>query len=360
MEQLIQKIYSTLQDYRADEKQPTLRISPERIKLWVNQFNENDRMFILSELSCILQKRYCSKDRAREFVLQFIEKMTNDLKYPNVQSFLHNAVFLDLQPIGKSQKKILELINELIQKNYGMSLLDCGSIAPKHFIYVDDILCTGNTLFQDIKEWAESSYVTNKTHLQAIENNEVDVTFVYLFLHIKNYRKKKAEFKNKLSAVIANKHRKYCLYEVDNSSDYYAVLDFVFPIDEVLSQIILDYKDKIIEEVDAYTISKAWKKVENDFFRTKGKPKKEVLFSSPENRIRFETIMLLKGIEILNNANTKLKTIRALGYSLPSQKNFGFGALYFTWRNVANNTPLVFWYRSSNFMPLFEKNQTNS
>ncbi|HNL07498.1 MAG TPA: hypothetical protein PKH93_07990, partial [Chitinophagales bacterium] len=235
-----------------------------------------------------------------------------------------------------------------------------GSIAPKHFIYVDDILCTGNTLFQDIKEWAESNYIMNKTHLQAIENNEIDIIFVYLFLHTKNYRKKRAEFKKKLSTHIANKHRKYCLHEVDNSSDYNAVLDFVFPIDEVLSQIILDYKDKVIEEVDDYTISKAWKKVENDFFRTKGKPKKEVLFSSPENRIRFETIILLKGIEILSNSNTKLKTIRALGYSLPSQKNFGFGALCFTWRNVANNTPLVFWYRSSTFMPLFEKNQTNS
>ncbi|HNL06224.1 MAG TPA: hypothetical protein PKH93_01550, partial [Chitinophagales bacterium] len=130
MEQLIQKIYSILQDYRTDEKQPTLTVSPERIKLWVNQFNENDRIFILNELSGILQKRYCSKDGAREFVLHTIEKMTNDLKYPDVQSFLLNSVFLDLQPLGKSQKKILELIDEQIQKNYGMNLLDCGSIAP--------------------------------------------------------------------------------------------------------------------------------------------------------------------------------------------------------------------------------------
>jgi hypothetical protein len=48
-----------------------------------------------------------------------------------------------------------------------------------------------------------------------------------------------------------------------------------------------------------------------------------------------------------------------LGFSLPAYKDFGFGTLCFTWRNIANNTPLVFWYKNKDFMPLFEKNQTS-
>jgi hypothetical protein len=46
--------------------------------------------------------------------------------------------------------------------------------------------------------------------------------------------------------------------------------------------------------------------------------------------------------------------MRALGYSLPSLKDFGFGALCFTWRNVPNNAPLVFWYSGGGFTPLFK------
>ena len=71
---------------------------------------------------------------------------------------------------------------------------------------------------------------------------------------------------------------------------------------------------------------------------------------------RLERIFLEKGIEILDNTESKAKQqMRALGYSLPSYKDFGFGALCFTWRNVPNNTPLVFWYAGGGFYPLFEK-----
>ena len=37
-----------------------------------------------------------------------------------------------------------------------------------------------------------------------------------------------------------------------------------------------------------------------------------------------------------------------------SLKNFGFGALCFTWRNIPNNTPLVLWYSYGGFTPLFK------
>ena len=67
-----------------------------------------------------------------------------------------------------------------------------------------------------------------------------------------------------------------------------------------------------------------------------------------------ENAFLLKGIQILDNANSQIPNIRALGYSLPSSKNFGFGALCFTWRNVPNNAPLVFWYSGGGFTPLFK------
>ncbi len=87
-------------------------------------------------------------------------------------------------------------------------------------------------------------------------------------------------------------------------------------------------------------------------------PHIEEFFTSIANRKRLEDIFLHRGITILNSANVSKPNIRALGYSLPTHKNFGFGALCFTWRNVANNCPIVFWYSGGGFIPLFVKHQT--
>ena len=76
-------------------------------------------------------------------------------------------------------------------------------------------------------------------------------------------------------------------------------------------------------------------------------------FNTANKREVGDLAFLRKGIEILEHTNVNNKNMRALGYSIPSLKNFGFGALCFTWRNVPNNTPLVFWYAGGGFTPLF-------
>ena len=55
MKQQIKEFYSIIKDYRKDIG---LGISKERITIWINQFPENDRVFILEELICIFKKRY--------------------------------------------------------------------------------------------------------------------------------------------------------------------------------------------------------------------------------------------------------------------------------------------------------------
>ena len=360
MEQLIQSIYEIVKDYRADEGRQNVMMTTERIKIWINQFEEIDREFILTELKSIFQKHYCSKDRAKYFLQQVIEKLTIDLNYPTKQDFLKNCIFLDLQPNGKSQKKMLTILEDLIRENYGLNLTDCGSIAKKHFVYIDDVLCTGNTLFQDVKEWSGGIYSEGKTNLQALKNNEVNLIFTYIFTHVKNYRKKNVEFRKRIDPEVENKHKLYRLHSINNSDDFTSELNLVLPLETELTEKVIEYKNKIVEEVDKYTDEKGWGRVAEEFYRASGRPQNETLFSSPENRKRFESILLLKGIEILSKAKVNLRTMKALGYSLPSQKNFGFGTLCFTWRNVANNTPLVFWYKGGGFIPFFEKNQTNS
>lgn len=360
MEQLIQEIFETVKDYRTDEVRQDVRISTDKIQTWINQFEEADREFILTELKSIFDKRYCSKERAKTFLRQIIEVLSKDLKYTSIPDFLKNCVFLDLQPSGKSQKKMLSELDTLLQESYGLSLVDCGSIAKKHFIYVDDVLCTGKTLSDDIQDWCKLEYATGETNLDALKKSRANLIFAYIFIHLKNYYKKKAEFGHKIDAFLRDNHKMYHMIEIDNSDNFNSKLDMVFPLEAERTEDIGQYKDQIVAQVDGYTDNKGYKKSKEEFYRTVGKPQSETLFTSAENRKRFEKIVLQRGIEILRNANANIPNMRALGYSLPSQKNFGFGTLCFTWRNIANNTPLVFWYRGGGFTPLFEKNQTNN
>ena len=358
MEKLIAEVLDQIKDYRADELLSNVKMTSNRIKRWIEQFDEDDRAFILTELKHIFSKRYCSKDSVKKFIKAVVDKLTKDLGYKSTPELLLMTVFLDLQPKGKSQKIMLKLLTELLAENYQFKIQDCGTVQKKYFVYIDDILCTGNTLIQDIKEWSGNEYAAGKTNLEAIKDKSGELIFAYIFIHEKNYQKKKAEMRHKIDAVISANHKMYRLKEIQNNGESISSsLDFVFPVATEEEQII-EYKEEIIAEVDEHT-KKYNSTSPNEFFRTSGRPKEEKLFTSPENRDRFETILLKKGIYILKRSNTKKKNMRALGFSLPSQKSFGFGTLCFTWRNIANNTPLVFWYAGGGFYPLFVKNQTN-
>ncbi len=356
LEQLISDIYKIVKDYRADEGNIDVQMTTDRIKRWIEQFEENDQKFILTELKGILMKRYCSKKNVLKFLKKAVKKLTEDFNYSTPQDFLNESVFLDLQPAGNSQQVMNELMQEVLAKKYDFDFKDCGSLKQKNFIYLDDVLCTGNTLFQDIKAWAnEGNNSVNKTNKETIEKGSTILICAFIIMHWKNYHKKRAQMKHNISESFSKKVNIYSLVAVENDPSDPSSIEILLPIKAGQSQPVLDYELSITEQVDAYMKEKKYDIAQKEFYRHPALPQKENLFLSKENRKRFENIILTKGIDILKQANVKKNNIRALGFSLPSFKDFGFGTVCFTWRNVPNNTPLVFWYATKEFFPLFEK-----
>lgn len=89
-------------------------------------------------------------------------------------------------------------------------------------------------------------------------------------------------------------------------------------------------------------------------FRKPELPSTENYYSSSENRNRYESIILNKGIELFNQIeNLGSHAIRPLGMTLPSNKTLGTGSHAFTWRNISNTCPLVFWWETNGWYPLF-------
>lgn len=354
MEQLITSIYQTLKDYRAEENIPLVSVTTDRIRNWINQFDTESRIPILTELDNIFKRRYFSKSKVKDFLYQVVQVLTKDFKCNRAEEFLKNSDFLNLQPEGKSQRIMLSLFDELIQEKHGLSLADCGTTSKKYSIYIDDILCTGLTLISDIKEWSEKPFAVGKSNMQAVADGSTILVFAYVFIHEKNYKKKVAEMRHKISSNFSSKHKMYRLIEIENGISQSSKIDLIVPLEEGQTERVREYQEEITNRVDQRAIEKGWKTGPNEFYRPANLPANESFFTNTENRRIVENAFLQKGIQILDNTNSQIPNIRALGYSLPALKDFGFGALCFTWRNVPNNAPLVFWYSGGGFTPLFK------
>lgn len=355
MDKIIEEIQSIIADFRKDEG---VNIDKERIKEWIKQFDKNDQIFLLTELKSIFEKRYISKNKVYNFLKAVIKKLTIDYKYKSTQEFLSNSIFLSLQAENKSQTVILDLLANLLEKEYKFKIKNCGNKSKENYIYIDDILCTGNTLFLNIKDWALTSN-DNTNNYGLLKQNKIKLIFCYIFLHNKNFHKTISRLNYKIGNDFGSYTKTYRLIEVQNKLGTTSKLDFIFPIQFPNDKLIIYYQNKVDNAVNNYCKSKNYKLPSQDFYRNPNYPTKENLFSSPSNRNKFERIILKKGIEIINNSNVNISNMRSLGYELPSRKNFGFGTLTFTYRNIPNNTPLVFWYSGGGFLPLFVKNPTS-
>jgi len=318
MEQLIKEIATLVQDYQNNS------LSDARITKWIEQFDEPDRMFVLTELKYILERRYISKEKAKSFLKESLEFMQINLQYSTVVDFLNDCYFLDILENDKSQHQLILLLQNLIKQEYNFDFKN-EYVKQKNIIYLDDILHTGNQVKQSLKKEIEKK--------DTIIQEDKNLILLYHF----------ADQKQSNSVKFAKIN---CTHIV---KEYIPRLK---PFSSV-AQNILDFQTKIEKEVEAYTTKMKYQTSKADFYEVANK--NFAPFSSEENKKRFADIFLQKGIEIILNTKQENPKMRPLGFSLPSYKDFGFGSLCFTWLNVPNNTPRAFWGTGGGFYPLFPK-----
>jgi len=91
------------------------------------------------------------------------------------------------------------------------------------------------------------------------------------------------------------------------------------------------------------------KSVKPRLFRSNMIPHTETLFSSPEARNIVETAFLRKGAYIASLPKNRQPSMRPMGYEY--LESLGFGAVFVTYRNIANNCPLVLWWGDTSYHP---------
>ncbi|WP_340400003.1 hypothetical protein [Paenibacillus sp. FSL H8-0079] len=332
-EELINDIVSTTKDYKNGKV-----MNAKHVTKWIEQFHPDIRLTILQEMSHILKKHYVSKKATADFM----EKLLN--KHEIVGDFItnHSTVhFLDIQRNGQSQKDLLELLAEVMEDKFDIKLSVCG-LQPKTYVYFDDCIFSGNTLLRDMEIWVNQNQIKNVT-----------VHFVSLAM----YNGSRKYLDDKLKELFKDKNVKFeiwRIHEFGNKAWEKVNYQCLWPTEPTV-------KDEHVQNFQTY-IEELRKENgrQNKFplFRPADQFTAEALFTTKEAREVVEQAFLKHGSHIFSFRNND--SFKPMGYSY--FLSTGFGSLFVTYRNVANNSPLVLWwgdptqgYPLNQWYPLFPR-----
>lgn len=152
MDQTAEAIYEIIKDYQHDYKARKFEITRGHIINWANQFGD-DNAFVLEELLHILPSVYISKEKARNLLRNRLIQILQFYKYNDMKELVTKTHFFDTQKAYKSQSELLTIIDDILQTEYMLNYKDFINFPKRNFIYFDDILATGGTVFKDLKSW---------------------------------------------------------------------------------------------------------------------------------------------------------------------------------------------------------------
>lgn len=342
MKGLAQGICDIIHDYHAGRA----NFDNKHVIKWVSQFDEGDQKFILEEfLHLLKQNIYISEKKAKSILIEHIDSLAKHFKFKDTISFLKNVEFMRVQDKYKSQTVLLSILDKELINKYDFAVKDCGSVSKKYVVYLDDVLATGGTIFEDCKDWLDTQNEDGEKNFDKIAKKEK--IFILSLLCKHTWGADNIQWRLKYhfgDDRILDKIKFQSHYKIENHpSKPEQKLNFIYPVVDDQTQMVLEY----FNNLDAT--------YKGEFaFRKSNSPNNETFFSSPKSRKRFENILLNKGVELLNMPRKFLqRNHRPLGVSSPSNKLLGTGTMFFTWRNVSNTTPIVFWWKLE-WYPLFE------
>ncbi|MCI5129126.1 MAG: hypothetical protein D3907_11640 [Candidatus Electrothrix sp. AUS3] len=308
---LLASVADTIKTYRTDElAQPT----PEHVERWLSQFTPANQLPFLREFDHVLKQTFITKDNVEEFLQGLVtnEKLSGN----NPATYWQSAHFLNIQQNGQSQKEMLKLFANCLYDKYSLELDKCGRDGGD-YIYLDDVLFSGNRVGNDLKEW--------------IINDAPQAAKVHVIVAAIHTLGKYYLTKRSLKEVIKESGKKikvnyWRIFEIENRRAYRNRSEVLWPT------AIPD-----VAEVQAYmALPSRYPFESRQAVRTVATP-----FSSEQGRQVLEQEFLIAGAKIRSLSENPKDSMRPLGFS---PFGIGFGSMIVTYRNCPNNCPLALWW----------------
>ncbi|MCI5147514.1 MAG: hypothetical protein D3923_18765 [Candidatus Electrothrix sp. AR3] len=269
-------------------------------------------MPFLREFDHVLKQTFITKDNVEKFLQGLVtnEKLAGN----NPAAYWQSAHFLKIQQNGQSQKEMLELFANCLHDGYGLELDKCGRDG-EDYIYLDDVIFSGNRVGNDLKEWiVDDAPQTAKVHV------------IVAAIHTGSYFTKK-----KLEETIKESGKQikviyWRIVEIENRK-----------YDKDTSGVLWPTEIPNVAEVQAYMeLPSKFPFVARQAVRTVATP-----FSSEQGRQVLEQEFLIAGAKIRSLCENPKDSMRPLGFS---PFGIGFGSMIATYRNCPNNCPLALWW----------------
>ncbi len=341
-QQALQAIATTVADYRTGEVIP---ITTETVDAWVRQFEQfgftaEYQFTILTELNRILKRFYIKQEFAQR-LLQSLIKNTQ-IFGEDLIAGITGTKFLRIQQKGNSQNELVDLLDETLQQEYGITSEECGE-DPSRYIYLDDCIYTGNHAAHDLENWLP----------QAKERVPLDtLTFALHTIGIQRLYKTRNRFRQEKGIIIEHKAPK--TYQLKNNPSRDGNYSECYWPQEVAG---FNECTEYIAELRQRCEGKAYGP---RLFRPNGNPYREEIFSSAGARDVIEYAFLRARLHIMSLPQNVNPTMRPMGYEY--LESLGFGALPVIYRNISNNAPLALWWGDPNggyplnqWQPLFSR-----
>ena len=308
-------------DYRAGE---IAKPDAVHVQRWIDQFPENVRDPILSELIHVFTKTYFT----REYVQTFIENIVTSEKFvgQNPTQFWQKVKVLNLQTAGNSQKDMIALLAESLQRQFGLDLSLCGS-NPHTFLYLDDVLFSGGRIRADLKKWISET---------APANAKLSVLVIGLHNSGQWYSGNEIQ-KAAKAAGKAIDVSWWRAAEFEDRKAYTTNSDVLRPASIPADPATQAYVGSLTQA---------------PIIRTVGGNSPLGVFSGEAGRSLLEHEFLTAGVRLRNMCPHFDKFMRPLGRMM--FESLGFGSTIVTYRNCPNNAPLALW-AGDPWYPLFPR-----
>lgn len=328
----LQSIANMIQDYQylpdyvytsvneIGDKQVNLDCLKKHISKWVGQFDETDRDFVLDIVNKILSKYYVSKMTYKKWFDSHIYSKHNQ----SILNSCNKHYFLKIQ--SKSNNSQLLIIEELnkgflasVNKKFEVWSINDeqkANLKDAVFHYLDDISFSGDRIIQDIRKFANMYSFCNIT------------VFIYVFIvhsyGCKHIKDELGRIEEATSGLTLKFSEKFPRRRINNSA--------VVAEHSKKSEVFLLEKNVVTIPENPIYIPRYYRE---------GFEQSDI-FKDSEERNRIEKIFTEKGFDIIKSCDNPKEQMKPLGYSWFN--GFGFGGVSFSYRNCANNTPLVFWW----------------
>lgn len=326
---LLKSLANTISDYR---QRDIPSITPIHVERWLKQFDFADQPIILAELDSIMKRFYFSRLRVKECVRTFLRDTIIGAHDPI--KLLPHVSFLNIQAPGNSQGAMLDIVDEVLLQEYGFSLALTGTGEVQTYIYIDDGIYTGNTLRYDLTSGVGTTgWLSNCPSSQCtlwvytIAGHRTGISYARRYIQ-DTAEEKQIKVKRETTLLINDVR--------SSNSD----IEVLWPENS--------HGDSYIDAyISNLQVSLGKNDTTNNLFRHTGIILQEKLFSSLEARRVVEKAFLKKGIQIIKVGKSSASSIRPLGFM--KLVSLGFGTFFVTYRNIANNCPLVLWWGDPDF-----------